>query len=523
MLNYLHDRGFDPRQALSGEQIVLPSSLHSLILSRIDQLVESQRTLLKVASVIGRLFRVAVIWGVQQSADRTNFERDLSGLIAQDLIIPEAPEPELAYLFRHVVTQEVAYESLPFATRAALHERIGIFIEQSNADRMDQAIDLLAFHYDRSNNSAKRLRYLLRAGEVAQAEFANLAAIDYFRRALLLLDARAPERSDVLLRLGGVLELVGRRDEAAECYDEALTLAEDRDEALTLARCRMAIGELARKGGQYDAASRQLISARDGFAALYDRANLAQAINLLGTLAAQQGDFAVAEQLYAESLGIRRELADLNGVSNALNNLGILARYRGDYQRARELQEESLAMRRLSGNRWGIAASLSNLGNVLTDLGELAEARERLEEALLIAREIGDRWQIANFLNNLANVARDLGDYQVAAATYAESMSISHELNDRWSLAYVLEDTAVLWALRGDGRRTLTLVGVAAILRERINAPLSAVEQAKLDRRIEPVRVLLSELEQARAFGNGLLLALEDAIELARDAQAVGS
>ena len=64
LLNYLHDRGIDPGQPEALEQIDLPDSLYSLILSRIDQLTENQKTLLKVASVIGRLFRVAILWGV---------------------------------------------------------------------------------------------------------------------------------------------------------------------------------------------------------------------------------------------------------------------------------------------------------------------------------------------------------------------------------------------------------------------------------------------------------------------------
>jgi predicted ATPase len=64
LLNYLHDRNIDPQQPEALEQIDLPDSLYSLILSRIDQLTENQKTLLKVASVIGRLFRAAMLWGV---------------------------------------------------------------------------------------------------------------------------------------------------------------------------------------------------------------------------------------------------------------------------------------------------------------------------------------------------------------------------------------------------------------------------------------------------------------------------
>ena len=56
-------------------------------------------------------------------------------------------EAEQAYLFKHVVTQEVAYESLPFGVRAMLHGRIGTYIEDHEPDAIDRNVDLLAHHF----------------------------------------------------------------------------------------------------------------------------------------------------------------------------------------------------------------------------------------------------------------------------------------------------------------------------------------------------------------------------------------
>ena len=64
----------------------LPDSLYSLILSRIDQHSENQKTLLKVATVIGRLFRAAVLWGVHnQFGDQARVRSDL------DTLSPSSP------------------------------------------------------------------------------------------------------------------------------------------------------------------------------------------------------------------------------------------------------------------------------------------------------------------------------------------------------------------------------------------------------------------------------------------------
>ncbi|MGB8645344.1 MAG: AAA family ATPase [Anaerolineae bacterium] len=63
LLNYLHDRALDPWGPTGLAVLELPSSLHTLILSRVDQLTEPQQATLKVASIIGRLFPFAWLHG----------------------------------------------------------------------------------------------------------------------------------------------------------------------------------------------------------------------------------------------------------------------------------------------------------------------------------------------------------------------------------------------------------------------------------------------------------------------------
>lgn len=157
LINYLHDSGLDLRDLKSTEQLDLPTSLHSLILSRIDQLNERQKIILKVASIIGRLFRFSWLWGVDPELGLPAPVREnLQALSRLDLTPMDQPEPEETYLFKHMVTREVAYESLPFATRSLLHGNLGEFIELTYATALEQYIDLLAYHYDLSQNESKR-------------------------------------------------------------------------------------------------------------------------------------------------------------------------------------------------------------------------------------------------------------------------------------------------------------------------------------------------------------------------------
>src|SRR5262249_23590042 len=180
LLNYLRDRGIDPQDSAATAALDLPSSLHTLILSRIDQLSARQQAELKVASVIGRLFRFAWLHGAYPVLGQPErLKADLAELAKLELTPLDTPEPELTYLFKHIVTQEVAYASLTEEARAALHEQLATYLEQLAGDETDRYVDLLAYHYERSDNLAKKQEYLRRAGEAAAARYANNVAIEY--------------------------------------------------------------------------------------------------------------------------------------------------------------------------------------------------------------------------------------------------------------------------------------------------------------------------------------------------------
>ncbi len=522
LLNYLHDRGLDPRDARALSRIEVPTTLHSLILSRIDQLPEGHKTVLKVASVIGRQFRAAWLTGsFPELGEPEQVTNDLMELSRLDLTPVDKPEPDLAFLFKHNVTWEVSYESLPFATRSALHDPLGRFIERTYADSLDQYVDLLAFHFERTENLEKKREYLLKAGQAAQAGYANDAAFGYYQRVLPLLPES--EQIGVMQQTGAVLELMGRWSDAATYYQDALRQAEQIGASLEAARSQAASGELLRKRGSYAEAANWLDRARAGFEELGDRAGVARVLQSSGSMAAQQGEYETARSCFEESLTIRKALDDPPHIADLLNNLAIVARFQGDLAVAAALHEEALALRRALGNRSAIAMSLNNLGNVALDQGQQATARAWLQEAVAMYREIGYRWGLANALNNLANVVREQGEYATARALYDEGLRINRELGDSWAIAYLLEDIGCLAAAQGEAPRAWRLVGAARTLRDQIRAPLSPVEQSKLDSHLAPASRTLSGGGREALLAEGREMPLAAAIAYALREPAVGA
>jgi adenylate cyclase len=501
VLNFVHDQGINLQDPQSWEKIELPTSLHSLILSRIDRLSESQKTTLKLASVIGRLFPATAVWGVSNAADRTLVATDLEALAERDLIALDRPEPELVYLFKHVVTQEVTYESLPHATRSRLHTEIGLFLEELYSDSLQQNLDILAFHFDRSTNLGKKTHYLQKAGEAAQAHYANAVAISYYDRVLPLLGD--PELLQVLLKLGKVHELIGDWKRAGACYQQAFEAAQRQGDQRGQASCQAATGDLLRKQGLFAEATDWLAIARTAFEDIGDQAGVGQTLHTAGTVAAMQGNYDEAQRCYHQSLAIRKKLSDQQQTASLLSNLGIIARFQGDYPTARLLMEQSLEIRRNLGDRWAIANSLNNLGVVLRDLGDYPLARSMLEESLGLNRQVGDRWAIANTLSSLGEVCIDQQDWAAVRGFLEESVRINSDLGDRTAVAFIIECFAVMAAAQGKADVALRLAAAAAAQRTTLGSPLSPAEQSRLDYSLASAKQALSEADQNRLAEEG--------------------
>ncbi len=512
LLNYIQAHGVDIQDAAALASLELPGSLHSLILSRVDTIPEAPRRTLKVASVVGRSFVAPDLPGIYpELGSLGDIRSHLDELRGADLVTIDREDDE-SYIFKHVVTQEVAYESMPFAIRSDLHERVGGYIEETRPDAIERNLDLLAHHFWHSENTPKKREYLVRAGEAAQAGYANASAIDYFERAAPLLEGA--DRWQVTRRLGDVLEITGDWPGAEAAYRGALSLAEDVDDSSAVGWTDTSLADLARKRGDYDEATVWLDAAQGHFDELGDKVGQGRVLQIAGTVAATRGDFDTARERFEASLEIRRELGDKAAMGALLSNLGVMAEYEGDYERARALNEEALALRVEAGDKNATALSLMNLGNVLLKAGNVAESRARQEESLSLSRETGDRWLSALGEHNLGILTRAEGDLDQTRSLFASALPVYRDHGEKWALAFMLEDIAVLGVLLGEMELALRLAGAGAELRDEIGAPRGAAEQVELDAHLAPARDALGERALA-VWELGREGGLEDAVDRA--------
>jgi class 3 adenylate cyclase len=183
---------------------LLPPALESLLVARIDRLSPDARSVVQVASVVGRTFPMRVLERVAGSAD---LEASLAVLLRADLIREERRYPELEYTFKHGLLQDAALSTLPPATQGDLAGRVTEAYEELFPGSIEDHLELLAHYALQARDWPRALSYLERAGEKASARGGNEHAAEMWRRAKKVAgrlgDREAGARLDERLRTAG--------------------------------------------------------------------------------------------------------------------------------------------------------------------------------------------------------------------------------------------------------------------------------------------------------------------------------
>ena len=108
----------------------------------------------------------------------------LAELEAAEFVYRQRGLIENDYIFKHALTQEVAYNSLLIERRKLLHERVGQALEAKLDDKVGDQLSQVAHHYSRSDNAGKAVEYLARAGQQAIQRSAHAEAIRNLRAAI---------------------------------------------------------------------------------------------------------------------------------------------------------------------------------------------------------------------------------------------------------------------------------------------------------------------------------------------------
>src|SRR4029077_18074679 len=190
--------------ARSMNAVKVPATVQAVLASRIDRMPAEEKELLQTLAVLGREFPLGLVQRVTRKPEH-ELERMLSRLQTGEFIYEQPATGDVEYTFKHALTQEVAYNALLVERRKLLHERAGMALESMFAGQLDDHLDELAHHYNRSDNVAKAVEYLGRAGQQALQRSAYADAISSLSGAINLVhnlqDRPERIRRELLLRL----------------------------------------------------------------------------------------------------------------------------------------------------------------------------------------------------------------------------------------------------------------------------------------------------------------------------------
>ncbi len=444
-VNLLLDRGLDLEDAAALEALEVPTSLNALIISRLDQLAESERMTLRIASVIGRLFRARWLLAIYPGKVREELvQRDLDRLDRLGLTPRDREEPELEYLFKHAITRDVAYGTLSFATRRLLHRRIAAYLERHYADELQAWYAILAYHYRRAEEVEREWHYTRLAAYQAEKSSSYQQAMRFYERAIELMErhqlGNEQEQFELRYRLAILcrethhtqclkrevqwllshadsmeplhrvrarviaIQQAETREEAADFLDQALAIARRSGDRLAVIEALWASGSLYFGIGRYEegkAALRQVIQMAD--ATTWSRA--ASARQVLAWIVYDEADYKGARRLWEEALALYREHGNKSGEALVLSNLGALYETIGEADAGVEFVRRSLALSRQIGYTIGEEEAERLLGSLLTELGRFEEAEPHLRRAIELGRKASHAYSQSYCLYQLGIIA----------------------------------------------------------------------------------------------------------------------
>jgi class 3 adenylate cyclase/predicted ATPase len=215
-------------------QLRLPTTVQGMLAERLDRQPGGHKQLLQTLSVIGRESSLSLLSRVASQAD-SQLQQMLTDLRAAEFIYEQPSTGGIEYVFKHALTQEVAYNSLLIERRKQLHERAGQALEAIFARQLDDHLTQLAHHYSLSDNTDKAVEYLGRAGQQAMQR-AYTDAVSHLSAAVDLLQKlpdsveRANRELQLQLLMGGALSAT--RGWAAPEVERAFFRARDLCERL---------------------------------------------------------------------------------------------------------------------------------------------------------------------------------------------------------------------------------------------------------------------------------------------------
>jgi class 3 adenylate cyclase/tetratricopeptide (TPR) repeat protein len=410
--------------------VAVPPTIQALLAARLDQLDASERGVLQRGAVEGRVFHRGAVQAL--GPEELEVMARLTSLVRKELVRPDKAQlaGEDAFRFRHLLIRDAAYEALPKAMRAELHERFAVWLEVHGMELVELD-EILGYHLEQAYRYRMQLgptdergRKLARhaaehLGDSGGRAFARgdmPAAVHLLERATALPSAEDPQRLRLLPSLGRALTETGELERAGVVLSEAVEASTAAGEHGVAADATVALS-FVRLHTDPESSHAKVREGLDGairvFEQFDDKAGLARALSMAGMLRFWRGEAAVAiEELeraarYAHDAGDRaQEIQSLGYV--------LLAALYGPTPVALALEKVEDVRLRTEGARRLKVAIQRTRAQLEAMRGHFDAARAAIAEAKAVAVELGLETSLAGVLGAAGAIELLAGDLPAA-------------------------------------------------------------------------------------------------------------
>jgi len=413
----------------------VPDTLQAVLLSRLDRLSEELKQLTQKAAVIGRVFHYRILERIA-NADNSLHEQlatlELSGLVHERCRIPE-----LEFIFKHALTQEVAYQTLLTPARKVLHRKVGEALESIFRDRIEEFIGVLAYHFFSAEAWQKALDYSIRSGDAAFRVCAYPEARGHYGRALESLKhlqadgEHLRQKVDVTVQLVGASLHAGIPEKSLAMLDEAERIAESLNDTVLIARVRLWIGRVYYIGGKLKEAADYYTKVLLLAEALGDRELAALPTAVTGRVFFMQGRFREALEMLNQAIPLLEVEKSRHELFFARIHQGFAQTCLGHYAAGLSNLNGTLELVRSSRDQNAEAMALGGLAFAQTIAGEYAEGIANANKALKIVEKSGDIFFRYAFNGFIAWATTGLGNARESLPYWSAAKEAAKALGGR--------------------------------------------------------------------------------------------
>ncbi|MBW2450525.1 MAG: hypothetical protein JRE92_08885, partial [Deltaproteobacteria bacterium] len=371
----------------------ISSTIHGIISGRLDRLEIKTKRLLQEASVIGRAFLYEILKRITELQD--TIDQGLSTLERLDLIRTRVLHPDLEYMFKHPLTQEVVYNGVLKKERQEIHEQIAQVMEGIFHDRLSEFYETLAFHFKQGRSVLKAVDYLTKSGKKSAKKYAIEESHQYYQEAYNLLTDNSDKSYesnklliDLLIRWAYVFYYRGNFAGLINLFNDHKDLAGSLEDKAKYGMFNAWLGFAYWMSGNCDVSYPYLRKALDLGEETGNQELIGYACTWLTWNAAELGLFEEAFRSGERAYEISRLFkSDHYLFLKPLAGMAFACAFTGEGKKAVELGQTVLEYGQRNSDIRSMAAGHASMGIGYMSSGELSSAAECLQEAIKVAAD----------------------------------------------------------------------------------------------------------------------------------------